>query len=175
MSDMPSDEVWRVISSLPGLVASSEGRLMVVPYFAPMPNGGVRQYGGEPTFGQWDGERYIYPFNGHTYKVAKLVCEAFNGTRPLIHAVCMHKDENSRNNRPGNLEWGTQKENLNAPGFIAYCRSRTGENSPTAKHQTPARTALEIARGICTKIGNNRPGDLFAEPQPKKDDHGISP
>ena len=41
--------------------------------------------------------------------------------------------------------------------------------------EAPARTALEIARGICTKIGNNRPGDLFSEPQPKKDDHGISP
>jgi hypothetical protein len=45
----------------------------------------------------------------------------------------MHLNENSDDNRPENLAWGTQKQNLNAPGFIAYCKSRTGENSPTAK------------------------------------------
>lgn len=45
----------------------------------------------------------------------------------------MHIDENSRNNKPANLAWGTQKENLNAPGFIEYCKGRVGENSPTTK------------------------------------------
>lgn len=42
----------------------------------------------------------------------------------------MHKDENSRHNAPSNLEWGTQKQNLNAPGFIAKCKSRIGEKGP---------------------------------------------
>lgn len=88
--------------------------------------------GGEPTFGQWDGDRYIYVFRGHTYKAARLICEAFTGEAPE-GCVCMHIDENSRNNKPENLAWGTQKENLNAPGFIAYCKSRTGPHSPTAK------------------------------------------
>ena len=45
----------------------------------------------------------------------------------------LHKDENSRNNRPENLMWGTQKENLNAPGFLKYCRGRTGDNNPYVK------------------------------------------
>ena len=45
----------------------------------------------------------------------------------------MHMDENSANNQYENLQWGTQKENLNAPGFIAYCHGRTGENSPSIK------------------------------------------
>ena len=45
----------------------------------------------------------------------------------------MHLDENARNNKPENLRWGTQKENLNAPGFIAYCKSRTGDNNPYRK------------------------------------------
>lgn len=97
-----------------------------------MPYGGERQYGGEPTFGQWDGQRFIYPLDGKSHKVARLVCEAFNGPAPE-GMVCMHLDENARNNVPDNLEWGTQKQNLNAPGFIEYCRSRTGENSPTVK------------------------------------------
>lgn len=98
-----------------------------------MPRGGMRTYGGEPTRGQWDGDRFVYPLRGKTYKVARLVCEAFNGQPPAGRQYCLHVDEDSRNNRPSNLTWGTQKENLNAPGFIAYCKSRTGEASPAVK------------------------------------------
>lgn len=36
----------------------------------------------------------------------------------------MHLDEDNGNNRPGNLAWGTQQQNLNAPGFKQYCRER---------------------------------------------------
>jgi hypothetical protein len=70
---------------------------------------------------------------GKTYKVARLVCEAFNGPSSEEKNVCMHLDENSGNNSLDNLAWGTQKENLNAPGFIAYCHTRTGEDSPVLK------------------------------------------
>jgi len=31
----------------------------------------------------------------------------------------MHDNEDSSDNRPINLKWGTQKANLNYPGFIA--------------------------------------------------------
>ena len=103
---------------------------MLAPFVSQHPRGGnVKQYGGVPTCGQWDGDRYIWRFEGKTYKVARLVCEAFNGPQPADKPVCMHLDENSRNNKPANLAWGTQKENLNAPGFIEYCKARIGENS----------------------------------------------
>jgi hypothetical protein len=126
-------ESWVTIPSQPHLMASSDGRIMVDPYFSPLPNGGERIYGGTPTFGQWDGSRFIYVTRKNkTLKVARLVCEAFNGP-PQDKQVCMHLDENSCNNRPENLAWGTQKDNLNAPGFIAYCKSRTGKNSPAIK------------------------------------------
>lgn len=125
-------ERWRAVPSKPGILASSFGRLMVAPYLAALPNGGVRQYGGEPTKGAWDGARFLYTFNGESFKAHRLICEAFNGPSPA-GAVCMHLDENSANNEPSNLKWGTQKENLNAPGFLAYCRSRIGENSPARK------------------------------------------
>jgi hypothetical protein len=122
-----------LIPSQPGLLASSMGRIMISPY-ANAERQGPKQYGGTPTKGQWDGARYIYSRKGFkTQKVARLVCEAFHGSPPFEEAVCMHLDENSRNNRPQNLKWGTQKENLNAPGFLEYCRGRTGENSPTIK------------------------------------------
>ena len=129
-----SEETWRVIPSLPAYIASSFGKLMRVSYLAKVNRGeGTRNYGGVPTDGQWDGARFIIQIQGHSYKVARLICEAFHGPAPEGKPVCMHLDENSRNNRPENLAWGTQKENLNAPGFIRYCRSRTGENSPTTK------------------------------------------
>ena len=126
-------EIWRDIPSLLGCQASSDGKVRVVPYTAVMPKGGMRTYGGAATLGQWDGDRYIWPLRGKTYRVARLVCEAFNGPSSEEKNVCMHLDENSRNNSPDNLAWGTQKENLNAPGFIAYCHTRIGKDSPILK------------------------------------------
>lgn len=131
---MTTGEIWRSVPSLPDVLASSEGRLMVAPRWQPVNRGeGVRPYGGSPTLGQWDGNRFVYQFRGRTYKVARLICEAFNGPPTKDKNVCMHIDENSRNNKPANLAWGTQKENLNAPGFIDYCKGRLGENSPVVK------------------------------------------
>lgn len=127
-------EVWRQVPSLPRLMVSTEGKLMVIPYQGDLPNDkGLRPYGGKPTYGQWDGARYIYVEKGRTYKVARLVCEAFNGKPSKGKNVCMHLDENSRNNKPDNLAWGTQKENLNFPGFIKYCQTRTGAMNPFIK------------------------------------------
>jgi hypothetical protein len=100
-----------------------------------MPKGGTRSYGGEPHFGVWNKQdgRFIVLVHGVTQKVHRLIAEAFHGPPPFHNAVAMHIDENAANNRAENIRWGTQKENLNAEGFIAYCHGRTGENSPAAK------------------------------------------
>lgn len=122
---MSTGEIWRQVPSAPGILASSEGRVMVEPYWASMPHGGRRAYGGQPHFGVFnktDG-RFTITYKGKTYKVARLVCEAFNGPAPSDKPVCMHLDENAANNRASNLGWGTQKENLNAPAVKAYHRS----------------------------------------------------
>ena len=156
---MSTKEIWRLVPSLSGVLASSQGRLMVIPFVGQMPNGGKRLYGGHPTKGQWDGCRFIYVHKGKTYKVHRLVCEAFHGSPSDRHLVCMHMDENPSNNRPENLKWGTQKENLNAPGFIAYCKSRTGENSPTSKwrkkHNSRHVSLEYISTPICTHLQGN--------------------
>lgn len=107
----------------------SDGRVMTTPYKSKMPHGGTRWYGGA----------FIVILKGKTYKVARLVAEAFHGPPPFDKAVVMHVDENAANNRASNLAWGSQKENLNAPGFLEYCRGRTGENSTTAKSQRAQR------------------------------------
>lgn len=108
---------------------------MFAPYRGPMPHGGECSYGGQPTFGFWQKPegRFCVVICGSTYRIARLVGEAFHGPPPFDGAGVMHIDENAANNRPENLKWGTQKENLNAEGFLAYCRGRTGENSPAIK------------------------------------------
>lgn len=108
---------WRAIPSLPDYEASSAGTVRRRPFSQAMPNGGTRTYGGTETTGAWDGARFIISYRGKSRKIARLVCEAFHG--PANGRVCMHLDEDARNNRPDNLAWGTQKENLNFPGFKA--------------------------------------------------------
>lgn len=123
-------EEWRVSPSLPEYEVSSLGRVRRIPYRAPMPRGGYRIYGGKAHYGQEADGRMVFVFRGKTYKVHQLVCEEFNGPKPFPSAVVMHLDENFRNNRPDNLRWGTQKENLNMPKIKRYHRSRTGESNP---------------------------------------------
>lgn len=135
------EEIWKIVPSKFGVLASSWGRIKLPLRFSKMPNGGQRTYNPKPTYGV---VRYSRKGSAHTYmaiqskfhgniKIHQAICEAFHGPKPFPAARVLHKDENAHNNRPENLRWGTQKENLNAPGFIAYCKSRTGENSPTTK------------------------------------------
>ena len=114
-------EEWKSVPSLPQYEVSSEGRIRRVPYEAPMPRGGVRMYGGQEWKGVWakDQKRRIIIFNRKTYKLHRLVCEAFHGPSPFHKAVVMHLNENSDDNRPENLAWGTQKEKPQCPWV--YC------------------------------------------------------
>ena len=131
---MDDVEEWREIPSRPTHVASSWGRVMVKPYASRTPTGGDRSYGGVPRYGSCveSDKRPLVVYKGKTYRVSRLVCEAFHGPPPFPRAVAMHLDDDTTNNRPENLRWGTQKENLNAPGFIARCRARAGDRNPYA-------------------------------------------
>ena len=114
---MRKKEVWRTVPSLPQYQVSSWGRIRCKPFIGIMPYGGEREYGGKITLGTWhkDTKRYSIMYRGRNYKVARMVCEAFHGPSPFKGARTLHIDEDSRNNRPDNLKWGTQKENLNMP------------------------------------------------------------
>ncbi|NOD65778.1 HNH endonuclease signature motif containing protein [Ruegeria sp. HKCCD6109] len=143
----PEREIWRHVPSEPGVLASSHGRILQAPCNAPLENGGFRSYKTKPRVGSVckshkQARHQYYNIMLRRYgegnrqaprKVHQLVCEAFHGPKPFEGAVVIHKDENALNNRPENLRWGTQKENMNAPGYLEYCRSKTGENSARAK------------------------------------------
>ena len=127
------------IPSIPGAVARADGRIKLPECEAQMPNGGTRVYQTKWTTGAKmkasRTARYEYyglRYRGRTYKIHRLVCEAFHGPAPP-GAEVLHCNEHALDNCPGNLRWGTHKENMNAPRFIAYCEARTGEDSPTVK------------------------------------------
>lgn len=132
--------IWKDVPSLPGVMASSDGEILFPPKHAPLHQGGFRRYLPKPTKGL---ERRAARDAGHVYlgihhrdfgniKIHRAVCEAFHGPAPFEGAVVIHLDENALNNRPENLKWGTQKENLNMPKIKAYHRSRVGNDSAVA-------------------------------------------
>jgi hypothetical protein len=134
-------EHWKPVPSKPGLMASSFGRVKLPDSVAKMPSGVIREYKPQPTYGtktrasKTARHEYMGLYNKKfgNMKIHRLVCEAFHGQAPYERAVVIHIDENALNNKPENLRWGTQKENLNMPKFIEYCKSRTGENSSVIK------------------------------------------
>lgn len=136
-----SEEIWKPVPSYPGVIASSWGRIKLPEHKKNMPNGGERVYKTKPVYGSTckGSSTALHQYKNvmsrafGNIKVHKAVCEAFHGPKPFDKAVVIHLDEDGLNNRPENLKWGTQKENLNMPRFIEYCKSRTGENSPYAK------------------------------------------
>ena len=110
-------EEWRPVDSMPEIEASSFGRIRRVARISIMPNGGVRIYASDPTFGvptkakKGDGHiRMMRYYRGiGNVRVARAVCEAFNGPPPFAGAVAMHLNGRSTDNRPSNLEWAAKK------------------------------------------------------------------
>jgi len=141
------EEVWKPVPSCPGLMASSLGYVRLPETTSRMPNGAVRTYKTKPVLGvktkaSKTARHEYYGLRSRQFgqkKVHRLICEAFHGPPPFEGAIVIHLDENALNNRADNLRWGTQKENLNMPGFIEYCRNRTGEKSPFVKGRKKGR------------------------------------
>jgi hypothetical protein len=136
-----NEEQWKIVPSLPEIKVSSWGRVLLPIRMAKMPRGNYREYKPSPRYGTKTkaskNARHVYfgiynRFYGNL-KVHRLVCEAFHGPPTEEKNIVIHIDENALNNRPENLKWGTQKENLNCTGFIDYCKSRTGANNPYVK------------------------------------------
>lgn len=155
-------EIWKPVPSEPGVMASSLGRVLQQPRYAPLPNGGFRLYAPEPRIGQISRahkaaahelliimvKRWGASPRQQPRKVHQLVCEAFHGPKPFPKAVVIHIDENALNNRPENLKWGTQKENLNMPGFLASRRKRPA--AATCRYCASAYEPRAVGQSFCS-------------------------
>lgn len=138
--------IWKTVPSYPGMLASSEGEILLPPRHAALANGGYRIYTPKPVRGVVTRAgsdashtyRGVYSREFGNIKVHRAVCEAFHGKAPTPAHVVMHLDEDAHNNRPENLAWGTQKENQNAPGFKAWAsavaREKFAGHSGMRKH-----------------------------------------
>ena len=123
-----------------GALVNDLGQIKLPEVKAKMPSGVLRLY---KTKWKWGvktkasksarHQYYGLMYRGKNYKMHRIICKAFHGPPPEGKNVVIHINENALDNRPENLKWGTQKENLNMPGFIEYCKSRTGEDSPAIK------------------------------------------
>lgn len=76
----------------------------------------------------------------HSKKVHQLVCMAFHGLKPTGAECVRHLDGDRNNNRPGNLRWGTNKEN--AADTILHGRQVSGFDHPSMQIKKPE--VLEI-------------------------------
>lgn len=117
-------EEWREVPGYPGVWASSWGRVHR------RSRDGLNRAGqrSQPTYGA---QVVRNTKNGATYigcavvwvglgrlSVSRLVCAAFHGPQPSPEeSYVLHGDDDPQNNRPENLRWGTQEENLAAPGY----------------------------------------------------------
>lgn len=110
------EEEWRPVPGRPDVRGSSLGRVHRIHLTE------TRGAKSKPTFGtkvsQKTGSggtytKYVVQWLGHgLLLVSRLVAAAFHGPAPFPGAVVLHLDDNSLNNRPSNLKWGTQRENL---------------------------------------------------------------
>ena len=126
--------------SIEGAFVNDLGQFKLPNPTSTMPNGTPRVQETKWRSGEerWAKRGSSYKYLGTTYrkknyKIHTLVCEAFHGPKPSEDSVVVHLNENGLDNRPENLKWGTQKENLNMPKFIEYCKGRTGDNNPYVK------------------------------------------
>lgn len=117
-------EEWKPVPGMPGIWASSWGRIKSDPYEQTSPTGGKFMRELKPTFGHISKAdrlgnyfRMRIRIKGKTYKVHILVCAAFHGARKKKSDVVLHADDNGLNNRSENLSWGTQYDNMQAPRF----------------------------------------------------------
>lgn len=116
-------EIWKNIPSLPGYQASSDGRIRKGQTVL-----GVLS----PCYSQEGYPRYSVKRKGKNISITGhiLVCEAFHGKKPTEKHEVRHLDGSKNNNHPGNLKWGTRKENIKDQ--IAHGTSNHGERNGRA-------------------------------------------
>ena len=120
--DLCPEEVWKPIPLWEGLYeASSAGRIRSVKRYIERPHWTgkttyIQSYGGKILSPKIGDGGYLYvnlcrENKGHMRAVHRLVCAAFNGNAPSW-LVCNHINHSRQDNTINNLEFITQKENL---------------------------------------------------------------
>lgn len=109
----PLGEVWvKAPVATAGYEVSNIGRVRSLDREVTVATGGTSFRKGRVLKLQTDKDGYKYVFiSGRAEKIHRLVCEAFNGSPGKGDLVVRHMNAIRSDNRPGNLAWGTRKEN----------------------------------------------------------------
>lgn len=122
------DREWRGIAGYEGLYEVSDlGEIRSMPRHST--RGGLLKTNVEPRTGYFK-VRLSKLGKVETRAVHDLVCQAFHGPR-VGKVDCRHLDDDKLNNRAGNLQWGTRKEN--EADKISHGKAPRGEGNGRAK------------------------------------------
>lgn len=152
---MPLKEIWKRIPGYPGYVASNMGRVKRLAYTT------VRGYNRAEKILKMSGRSAAITLNlkeGKTSQHAgRLVLLAFKGKPRGRENLALHEDDNTRNNIPSNLRWGSRKDNA----LDAVRNGIMGKNSPHAekhkarwKNMSSEQYQKEILRRRTAMFGN---------------------
>lgn len=120
---------WKDIPGLPGYKASTAGEIRCEATGHDTKGGDAGRYL-KVEVARGGGRELEY--------VHILVCTAYHG-KPKEGQVVLHKDDDTKNNRPSNLKWGTQSENVQQ----AYDRGRVPGKKSSTESYMEYRDALE--------------------------------
>lgn len=129
------NEEWKDVPEHPGYQASTQGRVRVVERVVRYQDGRVYVYPAK-ILDTWEGGpargKYLYvTVDNKNWRLNRLILMTFNGPPPFPGAEARHLDGDRHNNRPGNLCWGTRRENVD--DTIRHGRTTKGEKHPMVK------------------------------------------
>ena len=136
-------EVWKPCPSWPGYEASSLGRIRSVDQVLINSLGYARNWKGRVRSPHYNSEGYAHLIiRGKTAKVCWMVADAFIGPRPEGQVV-RHGPGGSSDDRPENLCYGTQAENI-------------GDSVAAGTHRNVRKETCPNGHPYDALIGNNR-------------------
>lgn len=165
-----SIEIWKDIEGYEGMYqVSNMGRVRALDRVKPNSGGQIAKGHILPQSDNGHGYRFVslWKFNkGRRFYVHRLVASAFI-PNPNNFPIINHKDENKSNNRYENLEWCTQKYNINYGNHMKRLKESyiaNGNNRPIDVYDMKGTflKTFDCSNEVCKEIGINRRGLYLA-------------
>lgn len=161
-----SIEIWKDIEGYEGMYqVSNIGRVRALDRVKPNSGGQIAKGHILPQSDNGHGYRFVslWKFNkGRRFYVHRLVASAFI-PNPNNFPIINHKDENKSNNRYENLEWCTQKYNINYGNHMKRLKESyiaNGNNRPIDVYDKNGAflKTFDCSNEVCKELGVHRRG-----------------
>lgn len=161
-----SIEIWKDIEGYEGMYqVSNMGRVRSLDRVKPNSGGQIAKGHILPQSDNGHGYRFVslWKFNkGRRFYVHRLVASAFI-PNPNNFPIINHKDENKSNNRYENLEWCTQKYNINYGNHMKRLKESyiaNGNNRPIDVYDKNGAflKTFDCSNEVCKELGVHRRG-----------------